>query len=258
MAKKPQRELWVVKAGSQMVISGGPLLIRHWMQQVAALNKDFGIQVVWVSSGAIASARFKTGNHKKRIEEKQALSAIGQPLVMDAYNLALQTLGRLGAQVLLTYDDLKNRKRRSNLHNTLKTLLKWQVVPILNENDTVSTEEIQFGDNDNLSAKVACMLGADRLIMMTDVDGLYDKNPKTHTDAKLRDHVPKLTSRLLQEVDRSSSSVGSGGMYSKLCAAQTAQKQGIPTHLFRGDTANGLLALARGQNLGTLIGRGPR
>src|SRR5690349_2082249 len=175
------RERWVIKAGSNMVCAGGPILLRAWMSQIAILRKQHKIEVIWVTSGAIASAVDRTAadernrkqkQKKRSLPEKQALSAIGQPIVMDLYNLSLQAVGLLGAQILLTADDLANKKRRENFQNTLEQLLKWQVTPILNENDAVATEEIKFGDNDSLSAKVAATAGAERLIILTDVDGL--------------------------------------------------------------------------------------
>src|ERR1700722_14053719 len=120
---------WVIKAGSKMVCEGGLLLLRTWMQQVHALNKKHGIEVIWVTSGAIAWAveRTEFRKQKRTLPQKQALSAIGQPLIMDQYNLALQTTGLLGAQVLLTAGDMKDSNRRGNLQNTLRELLRWQV-----------------------------------------------------------------------------------------------------------------------------------
>ncbi len=163
---------WVVKAGSNMICSGGPMLIRAWMAQVAELKRKQHIEVIWVSSGAIATAVDRTQFNKKNrtLSEKQALSAIGQPLVMDLYNMALQTQGLLGAQVLLTYQDLASLPQKKNLENTIQQLLKWGVTPILNENDAVATEEIRFGDNDSLSARIAKTMKADRLVILTDVE----------------------------------------------------------------------------------------
>ena len=155
---------WVIKVGSQLIRDGGPLLIQDWMRQVALLRRESGIEIVWVTSGAIASAMERTAFKKpsKTLPEKQALSAIGQPLIMQQYSIALAAHGLIGAQVLLTYDDIKSRPRSRNLVATLEQLLKWNAIPILNENDAVSTEEIQFGDNDSLSAKVARLVRADR------------------------------------------------------------------------------------------------
>ena len=250
---------WVVKAGSNMVCSGGPLLLRSWAQQISQLKRDFNIEVIWVTSGAIASARERlnhTRDKKKilRLNEKQALSAIGQPIVMDIYNLALQAEGLRGAQILLTYDDLAHLKRRSNLKNTLETLLKWGMIPILNENDTVATEEIKFGDNDSLSARVAIHTKADRLIILTDVEGFYTANPFENPKAQLITNLEKITKKHLQNPGlRAGGSRGTGGMYSKLLAAQMASKKGIETFLVKGDLPAVLVHLAKGDSVGTRI-----
>lgn len=248
---------WVVKAGSNLVCSGGPLLLKSWMQQVARLQRDYRVEVVWVTSGAIASAAERTGFKKRerRLSEKQALSAIGQPLVMDLYNAALRYSGLLGAQILLTYDDLVNRERRKNFQNTVEQLLKWEVMPVLNENDAVATDEIKFGDNDTLSAKVARVVQADRLIILSDVEGLYDSDPKKSVKARLIPHLPRVTPDILKRALKSRRSrLGTGGIYSKLKAAQEAAKDEIETWLVRGDRPGALLEIARNHSIGTRIG----
>lgn len=259
MAKKSKRIRWVVKAGSNMVCNGGPLLIKSWAQQVAQLRRDYNIEVIWVSSGAIASAKSRIATNKipkknLKLNEKQALSAIGQPLVMDLYNMALQAESLRGAQVLLTSDDLNHRGRRQNLKNTLQTLLKWDIIPVLNENDTVATEEIQFGDNDSLSARVAIHMNADRLVILTDVDGLFDSDPTKNPQARL---VPSLervaTKDLTQPGLKGKSQHGTGGMYSKLLASRLATQKGIESFLVKGDLPSVLLQLAKGVSVGTHI-----
>ena len=253
MAKKQR---WVIKAGSNMVCSGGPLLLRSWAQQILLLKSEFNIEVVWVTSGAIATAREKLKVKKRdnQLSEKQALSAIGQPVVMDLYNMALQAEGLRGAQILLTYDDMANVKRRNNLKATIETLLKWKVIPILNENDTVATEEIKFGDNDSLSARVATHVKADRLVILTDVIGLYDSNPNENPKAQLIQSVDKITKKHLSKPGlRGGSSRGTGGMYSKLLAAQMATSKGVETFLVKGDTPSVLVQLAKGVQIGTRI-----
>jgi glutamate 5-kinase len=248
------KKLWVVKAGSSIVVEGGPLLLRTWMQQVATLRREHNTHVIWVTSGAIASARTRLQRSWSRLAEKQALSALGQPIIMDSYNLALNATGLMGAQVLLTYDDMLDRKRKTNLKNTLNQLLAWDVVPVLNENDAVATEEIQFGDNDALSAKVAGLVEADRLVILTNVDGLFSGNPQTAPAARLIHQVKELTPQMMKSVSPTAvSESGTGGMYSKLKAARLAQKKGIPTWLLRGDEPDGLLRVARGEKLGTQI-----
>lgn len=246
-----------------MVCTGGPLLLRSWSQQIKQLTRDFNIEIIWVTSGAISYAYEhlkpmlnNSLNSKKSLQlnEKQALSAIGQPMVMDIYNMALQAEGLRGAQILLTYDDLANLKRRNNLTNTLLTLLKWGVVPILNENDTMATDEIKFGDNDSLSARVAIHTNADRLVILTDVAGLFTANPNDNPKAELISTLDKVTKKQLQKPGlRLGSSRGTGGMYSKLLAAQMATNKGIETFLVKGDLPSVLINLAMGVSVGTRI-----
>jgi glutamate 5-kinase len=259
-SKSKRKERWVVKAGSNMILSGGPLLIRDWMTQVAALKRDESIEIIWVSSGAIATAVERTQFKKKKRElpEKQALSAIGQPLVMDLYNLGLQAHGLLGAQVLLTYHDLEDAGRTRNVRNTLEQLLEWGVTPILNENDAVATEEIRFGDNDALSAKVAVSLNADRLVILTDVDGLYDSDPRKNPKAKLIHDLKGVDSALLSKIEKESgnsagSSRGTGGILTKIRAAHLAHQQGVETWLVRGDTPHVLSQVAKRARVGTRV-----
>ncbi len=250
------KQRWVVKAGSQMVCGGGPLLLRSWMQQVAVLRRKHDVEVIWVTSGAIASAVDRTGFKKRnrRLEEKQALSAIGQPMVMDLYNLALAASGLLGAQILLTYDDLTDRNRRRNFQNTVEKLLEWGVTPVLNENDAVATQEIKFGDNDSLSAKVARETDADRLVILTDVAGLFDSDPKQNPRARRIESIRGVSTRLLDSIDRGAgSSRGTGGMFSKLSAARLASSRGIQTWLVKGDEPGVLLRVAAGEEVGTRI-----
>ena len=248
---------WVVKAGSKMVCDGGPLLMRAWMHQVSELQKKYHIEVIWVTSGAIALAAQKTNfkSLQKTLPQKQALSAIGQPLIMDHYNLALQATKLMGSQVLLTAGDMHDPSRRRNLQNTLNQLLNWKIIPILNENDAVATDEIRFGDNDALASQVAVMMKAERLILLTDVDGLYDSDPKKNSAAKLVKHLKKVRpADLKMAPKKSKSSEGTGGMYSKLHAADHAEKNKILTHMVRGDWPNNLLELAQGKSIGTQIG----
>ncbi len=259
--KKSVKKRWVIKAGSNVICSGGPLLIRAWMQQVASLQRDHGIEVIWVTSGAIASAVDRTGFKKKErgLSEKQALSAIGQPIVMDLYNIALQAQGLLGAQILLTYGDLSDGERRENFKSTLEQLLHWKIIPVLNENDAIASEEIRFGDNDSLSAKVARVAGADRLLLLTDVDGLYEKDPKANPDARL---IPRLSGPALNDALRTLEAAqefqkrpgrGTGGMYSKVRAAHEAAGAGIETWLVRGDVNSVLALAAQDRSIGTVI-----
>lgn len=252
--RSSDRGLWVIKIGSQLIAEGGPLLIRSLVQQVSHLVKKKKIKVVWVSSGAIASARQRTGYQWTSLPEKQALSAIGQPLLMELYSMAFQSQGLMGAQVLLSYSDFRREESRTNLTNTIHQLLSWNVVPVLNENDAVATEEIQFGDNDQLSAMVANQLGAQRLLILTNVAGLYDRDPQD-PQAQIISHVPEVTKAHLKRVRKNSnSSLGRGGMESKLLAAQKAWSERIPTTIASGWEHQIILRLHKGEKLGTQFG----
>ena len=256
LKKVAPTERWVVKVGSNLVCSGGIILLRSWVEQIVGLRKHHGIEVIWVTSGAIASASERTGftNTKRTLPEKQALSAIGQPLLMDRYNLALQANGLVGAQVLVTFDDLNDKTRSENFKQTLTTLLRWGVVPLLNENDAVATEEIKFGDNDSLSVQVARCLRADRLVILTDVMGLFDSDPRVNKKAVLIKNVKAVTPQMLATTSQNAGSGrGTGGMFSKLRAAQTAQTLGIPTWLVKGDLPNILLEVAQNKSVGTHV-----
>jgi glutamate 5-kinase len=254
--RKKKTVRWVVKAGSNMVCGGGPLLIRSWMQQVGLLQREHQVQVIWVTSGAIASAvdRTQFKKRKRTLPEKQALSAIGQPMIMDLYNLSLQATGLLGAQILLTYDDLADSKRRGNFLSTVETLLDWGVTPILNENDAVATEEIRFGDNDSLSAKVARFVGAERLVILTDVSGLYEEDPRKNPQARQVFDLNGVDPQWLKRVDPGAGSArGTGGMFSKLRAADEATRSGVETWLVQGDVPSVLIRVATEEVLGTRI-----
>lgn len=261
MKKAPRiRERWVVKAGSNMILSGGPLLIRDWMNQVAQLRRHHGIEVIWVTSGAIATAieRIQFKKAKRELKEKQALSAIGQPAIQDLYNLALQAQGLLGAQVLLTSEDLMDSVRKKNVQNTLNQLLEWEVTPILNENDAVATDEIKFGDNDALSARVAVSLQAQRLVILTDVEGLYDSDPRKNPGARRVEEMKGITPSLIKKLERESgtgggTTRGTGGILSKIKAADLASKKGVETWLAKGDLPQVLIQIAQGHSVGTRV-----
>lgn len=229
-------------------------MIQNWMQQIAQLRNEYDIEVIWVTSGAIATARDSRRPNRKpeSIAQKQALSAIGQPRIMSLYHQALSFVGLTCGQVLLVASDLSARDRRSNFVNSLNQLLRWGVVPILNENDAVGTEEIRFGDNDSLSAKVALHAKANRLVILTDVEGLYDADPASDPDAKLRQTVPAVTPELVEGLSSANlSERGTGGIYSKVLAAKEATEAGIDTWLSRGDLPRVLVRIAEGESLGT-------
>jgi glutamate 5-kinase len=228
------------------------------MEQIVRLRRDYNIEVIWVSSGAISSAVTRTAFKKSKTDwnlpEKQALSAIGQPILMDLYNLALHATGMMGAQVLLTANDIGHKERRANLQASIEQLLKWKVMPIINENDAIATDEIKFGDNDTLSAKVAVAMKADKLIILTDVDGLYEKDPRFDPEAKLISKVKVITKKMLNIASENSGSKhGTGGMFSKVRAAKEAGKGKVQTVLVKGDTPSVLIRIAQNNFMGTVF-----
>ncbi|MFH2028032.1 MAG: glutamate 5-kinase [Nanoarchaeota archaeon] len=202
--------------------------IRHIAEQISKLKKQ-GNEILIVTSGAIGAGCTELGIKKSReIETRQALAAVGQSVVMGAYKEAFSRYKITVAQILLTYEDFSNRKRYLNLKKAINRLLDLNVIPIINENDPISVDEIgtTFGDNDKLSALVASKVGADHLIMLTDVDGLYDKNPKTNKDAKLIRIVENITKDIENAAGKSGSMFSIGGMITKIKAAKIAMDSG--------------------------------
>ncbi len=214
-----------------------------------------GVQVVVVTSGSVALGRVQMSwlERTLSVHEKQAAAAIGQPRLMDAYGKAFARHGRSVAQMLLTKDDLRHRRRYLNTSNTSETLFSAGVVPIVNENDTVVVAEIKFGDNDSLGALVSLAVDADLLVMLTDVDGLYDRDPVKHTDAKRMDIVEHLGEEHVAMAGEVGSSFGTGGMASKLAAARVATAGGITTAIISGKKSHGLSQLLAGESEGTLF-----
>lgn len=247
----------VVKLGSSVVTTEKGLdrvAIRNIVEDVCRC-KDEGMEFIIVSSGAIAAGvrRIKLKGGAKTIPQKQAAAAIGQTRLMAAYEEAFETFGVKVGQMLLTRDDLAHRRRYLNARNTLTTLLSWGVVPIINENDTVVVEEIQFGDNDNLSALVATLAEADLLIALTDIEGLMDCDPRTNPDACLIPLVEEVTPTIRDLACGPSSVVGRGGMQTKLEAATRAGLSGIPTVIARGKMPGIISRITEGEVCGTLI-----
>ena len=203
--------------------------VTRLVQDLAALRQT-GKEVILVTSGAIASGKGRLGikTRPKTIPGKQAAAAVGQVTLMALYEKCFSQHDVRVAQILLTHDDLANRRRYLNAKHTMLTLLDAEVLPIVNENDTVSVEEIQFGDNDNLSALVAVLVEADLLVILSDVAGLYDKDPRAHPEAHLISLVEKFDSMVFAQAG-GAGTLGRGGMLSKLQAAQKAAFSGIPT-----------------------------
>jgi len=247
----------VVKVGSNVITRDNGLnldVIESLSRQISALI-DSGREVVLVSSGAMAAGVKKIGLSRRpdAIPERQAVSAVGQAGLIREYEKAFEVYGKKVAQILLTGDGLHARKRYLNARNTLHTLLGWGILPIINENDTVSVEEIQFGDNDNLSAMIALLMNADVLINFTDIDGLYTKDPRTHVDAELIPMVTTIRREIEQLAGDIPGALGTGGMLSKIRAARKVNTAGIPMIIARGDKPDILLRMAAGETHGTFF-----
>jgi len=243
----------VVKIGSSLVVeadSRGPAL--GWMASLAediASLRTGGRQVILVSSGAVALGRGRLGLEKNaRLDEKQAAAAVGQSLLMQAWEQALTPRGMTPAQVLLTRDDTERRRRWLNARATIEALLKLSAVPIVNENDTVATEEIRYGDNDRLAARAAQLARADLLILLSDVDGLYTDDPRRDPSARHLPVVDTLTPEVLAMAGgaNTEADVGTGGMATKLEAARIARSAGCATLIVSGLTTRPLAAVAAG------------
>lgn len=245
----------VIKIGSGVLSSGDDLDF----ERIATICDDVrqlrqrGYEIVLVSSGAVAAGKAALGiqGRPQTIPLKQAAAAIGQNRLMQAYNDALRPFDLKAAQVLLTRDDLANRRRYLNARNTLMTLLDYNIVPIINENDTVVVDEIRFGDNDNLSAMATNLVEAQLLVILSDVDGLYDKDPRFAPDARLISEVERLTPEIEAMAGDGATLHGTGGMVTKLKAAKRATLFGAGTAIINGRTPHNLLHLFDGHELGT-------
>ncbi len=247
----------VVKVGTGVVTTAGGLDRRrvHLLaDQVARLARG-GRQVVLVSSGAVASGMAKAGLRRRvrTLPEKQAAAALGQAGLMQAYEEAFEARGRKVAQLLLTAGDLTQRSRYRNIQNTFFTLLEWEVIPIVNENDTVSVAELRFGDNDKLAAMLTNLLGAELLISLTNVDGLLDADPRINPQARRIPLVERVDAELLRAASAQPDSVGMGGILSKVRAADKAARGGAHTIVANGLMDDVLDRLAAGEELGTLF-----
>ncbi|OGR10820.1 MAG: glutamate 5-kinase [Desulfobacula sp. GWF2_41_7] len=245
----------VVKLGSNVITAANSLnldVIEAISSQISVLM-DRGIEVILVSSGAQSAGLRKMGMTTRPAEmpKRQAISAIGQSGLMMAYENSFEKSGKKVAQILLTAEDLNNRKRYLNARNTLNTLMEWKVVPIINENDTVMMEEIKLGDNDNLSAMIALLMDADFLFILTDIEGLYDKDPRRFSDAQLIKKVSSLKKEIEEYAGNIPGTLGTGGMLSKIKAAKKVASAGIPMIVAKGNINNVLLRLFKGERLGT-------
>jgi glutamate 5-kinase len=247
----------VIKAGSGILTGNDGFnntVINSLTNDICDLRSR-GIEVILVSSGAIAAGMKKMGYEKKPdgISEKQAMAAIGQSRLMMAYEKVFGRHGVTVAQILITRDDLNNRRRYLNARNTIFTLLSWGIIPIINENDTVVIDEIKFGDNDNLSAMVANMTESKLLAILTDIDGLYDDDPRKNKNARLIPFVNKIGSSHFQSANSVPGALGTGGMASKIAAARKATLKGIPVIITNGYTKNIIRKIMKGEETGTLF-----
>ena len=254
---------WVIKFGSAILTNNGAGLDRGaidgWVEQIAELmNQD--IEVVLVSSGAIAEGISRLGwkDRPDSIHELQAAAAVGQMGLIQAYETSFIKFQRRTAQILLDHDDVSNRQRYLNARGALKRLIDLGVVPIVNENDTVATDEIRFGDNDSLAALVANLIDADLLVILTDKDGLYEEDPDLNPSAKLVSLASADDKNLDLLASNSKSIVGSGGMVTKIKAARIASSSGCSTLIASGRKQNILLDIKKGHVRGTLLTAGQK
>lgn len=247
-----------VKVGtSTLTHKNGTLNFNRLEKLVRVLSdiKNRGISVILVTSGAIGVGMTRLGLKKKPqiTREKQAAAAVGQSSLMSLYDKLFLEYGHTVAQVLLTRDVVENNIRKENVSNTFKTLIDYDVIPIVNENDTVSTDEIEFGDNDTLSAVVAQLTNSNLLILLSDIDGLYDKDPKSNADAKLISEVKEINDTIKANAGGAGSERGTGGMQTKLIAAEIATSNGIEMIIANGEEPEILYDIFDGKQVGTVF-----
>lgn len=252
-----QARRWVVKIGSALLTNDGRGLdaaaIASWVAQMAALRAR-GIELVLVSSGAVAAGMTRLGWSRRptAIHQLQAAAAVGQMGLVQTYEAAFQHYGLQTAQVLLDHDDLSSRQRYLNARSTLRTLVELGVVPVVNENDTVVTDEIRFGDNDTLGALVANLIEADLLVILTDQEGMYDSDPRDNPNAKLLKEVAADDPEL-EKMAGDGGALGRGGMITKVRAARVAARSGADTLILGGRLEKALERAADGEAVGTFM-----
>ena len=248
----------VVKVGSSLVTNEGQGLdhaaLARWAEQIAELKRR-DKDVVLVSSGAVAEGMQRLGWKRRpsALHELQAAAAVGQMGLIEAYESCFRKHGLHTAQVLLTHEDLADRKRYLNARSTLRTLLGLGVIPVINENHTVATDEIRFGDNDTLAALVTNLIEADALVILTDQPGLYTKDPRRHPDAELVNEARAGDANLEKMAGGAGSHIGSGGMLTKVLAAKRAARSGAGTIIASGREPDVLVRLASGEAIGTQL-----
>ena len=244
----------VIKIGSSILIDKNKFNYK-WLESFVEELVDFqNKEFIIVVSGAVALGKsyLKLISDDFKINQKQALAACGQIILMNNFIKAFETKKRKVAQILLSFSDIENRRRSLNSKETLKTLIESNVIPIINENDTVATDELKFGDNDRLAARVAQIMEADLLILLSDVAGLYDKNPKNNKNANLIQLIKKIDSNIYKSASTETNIYGSGGMFTKIQAAEIASSFGCNTLIFQGNIQKPILNLKK-KNIGTLF-----
>jgi glutamate 5-kinase len=240
----------IVKVGSSTLTAGTNRIsfavIEGLARQIVELKGDHDIVIV--SSGAIATARqfVEINGFNKQVDSKQALAAIGQTKLMEIYDTIFSSFGLNIAQVLLTYRDFENPEANENTRNTIRRLWQVDYIPIVNENDTVAIEEIMLGDNDKLSALVAVITEADLLVLISDIDGIFDRNPHLHADARLIDEVNNLE-QVRSYIEEKKSTLGTGGMSSKVHAAEICMEHGIEMWIVNGQRPNCIINAMQNQ-----------
>lgn len=246
----------VIKVGtSTLAHSTGRMNIKRFEELCKVLSdlKNAGHEIILVSSGAIGMGMGKLhlSERPRDLATKQAAAAVGQCELMYVYDKLFAEYNHTVAQLLLDAEDFRHEDRHRNFENTVKTLLEMGVIPIINENDTVTTKEIEFGDNDTLSALVSVSVGAELLVILSDIDGLYSANPKSNSDAVLIPHVYELTDEIIALGGGAGSSLGTGGMSTKLKAAGIALENGCDMIIANGSDPRCLYSIAEGKDVGT-------
>ena len=249
---------WVVKIGSALLTNDGQGLdvsrMQTWVKEMSTLIDD-GVDLCLVSSGAIAVGlrALQIDRRPQELPKLQAAAAVGQMGLVQAWQSCFAACGRETAQVLLTHEELADRKRYLNARDTLKTLSQFGVIPVVNENDTIATDEIRFGDNDSLGALATNLLEADVLVILTDQDGFFDKDPRVHPEAMLIPEARALDDGLLGMAGKEGGTLGRGGMYTKIMAAQQAARSGAMTVIANGRVDGVLEQLRAGDLVGSLL-----
>ncbi len=261
-SKLNDAEKIVVKVGTTtLTYPNGKLNLERIdkLSRVLADLNNLGKKIILVSSGAIGVGVERLGLNRQDVTlpEKQAAASVGQAILMKIYQKFFEEYNNPVSQILLTKDVMDNNERKENAQNTFNTLLDLGVIPIVNENDTISTYEIEFGDNDTLSATVAALVGADLLILLTDIEGLYTADPKKDKDAKIISLVHEIDDEIFNAADGAGSSLGTGGMVTKIAAAKIGCKYGVDTIIASGKDPDIIYDILRGRERGTFFSSCP-